>query len=47
VATVELEGERAAEGQPRDVRLLQSEALDESGQAVGVAGDAERLRGIG
>ena len=43
----ELDGERPAERQPGHVRLLEAEAVEERGQAVGVAGHAERLRRIG
>jgi hypothetical protein len=47
VSAVELESKRATERQPGHVRLLESKAFDESGQAVGVAGHAERFRRIG
>jgi hypothetical protein len=43
---VEGQGEDAAERQPDHVRPAQAELLDEPGQAVGVAGRAERLRRV-
>jgi hypothetical protein len=46
VPVVERKGQRATERQPGHVRLLEAEAVDESGEAVGVAGHAERFRRI-
>jgi hypothetical protein len=47
VSAAELEGERATERQPGHERILQTEPGDESGQAVGVTGHADRFRWIG
>ena len=46
VPAVEGQGEDAAERQPGHVRPAQAEPLHEPGQAVGVAGRAERLRRV-
>jgi hypothetical protein len=47
VAAVERKGEGAAEGEAGDVGGVKAEPGDEGGQGVGVAGHAERLRGVG
>ena len=41
------QGQRAADRQADDVGTVQPERVDEPGQAVGVAGHAERLGGVG
>ena len=38
VPSIELEGERATEGQPHDVWATQAESIDELSEAIGVVG---------
>jgi hypothetical protein len=47
VPAEEGEGKDAAERQPGHVGPAKAEPLDEAGEAVGVAGQAEVLRGVG